>query len=435
MDPIVILVLTLAFITILALSRKVPIFIFLFTGAVLLGLLAGFDLEKVIIWAIEGMGSIFSAFAIIILSGVVIVRLLSDQDLLDVIVSGFRVGIKNPDVNAGIIGYILSVPTTCCITTYMMIAPALKKPGEKSRDSNKLLYLVAVGSIISYVLIFPTPATIPMLTGLAPGYTALNYDAVAIPLSFGILVLILLFSRLWYSGKKEEESCEPSRQERSSAEKYPLNIRFRAWAPFIAMFSAIPVGYLLFHLSHVILMQFIMLAGLITALALAPADVRSVSFSKGAQLAGLILFDFCSAGAIGRVIVNSGVAESALDSMIPVVPDILLPFIIAAVFATAQGSRVVTAVISSQIISSTGLVGTIHPVPLVLMVSAGTCFISYLTDPYFWLVQRTTGVYVRTFLRNYTLPLSITGILIFIAAILLTIFIYPYVENAALGIV
>ncbi|MDD4127897.1 MAG: GntP family permease, partial [Methanomicrobium sp.] len=209
-------------------------------------------------------------------------------------------------------------------------------------------------------------------------------------------------------------------------------IRIRAWAPFIVMFAAIPAGLFLLQLSHLILTQFIMLAGMITALALTPPDIRMKSFSKGAKFAGLILFDFCSAGAVGKVIVGSGIANGIMDSMIPVLPDILVPFIIAAVFATVQGSRVVTAVISSEIIATAGLAETLHPIPLILMVSAGTCFISYLTDPYFWLVQRTTGDDITTVMKHYTLPLAVAAVIIFVVALLLTVFFFPYVENASL---
>ena len=431
MDPVPVLIITLAYITILAFSRKVPTFLFLFTGAVLMGLLAGFGFEQVFMWAIEGMGSIFSSFAVIILSGIVIVRLLSDQGLLDIIVSGLHFGIKDRGVNAGIIGYILSIPTTCCITTYLMIAPAMKKPGDKTPGSNRPLYLVAVGSIISYVLIFPTPATIPLLTGLAPDYPVLNFDAITIPLSFAILVIILLLSGFLYQ-KTKRETVESVPPKVLPEEKIPANIKIRAWAPFIVMFAAIPVGLFLLQLSHLILTQFIMLAGMIIALALAPPDIRMKGFSKGATFAGLILFDFCSAGAVGKVIVGSGIANGIMNSMIPVLPDILVPFIIAAVFATVQGSRVVTAVISSEIIATAGLAETLHPVPLILMVSAGTCFISYLTDPYFWLVQRTTGDDITTVMKHYTLPLAVAAVIIFVVALLLTVFFFPYVENAAL---
>ena len=71
MDPIAVLIITLVFITVLALSRKVPIFLILFSGAVLMGLLAGAGYEQVINWTIKGIGSTFTGFAVVILSGIV----------------------------------------------------------------------------------------------------------------------------------------------------------------------------------------------------------------------------------------------------------------------------------------------------------------------------------------------------------------------------
>ena len=378
--------------------------------------------------------------------------MLYDQGLLDIIISGFSFGTKDRGVNAGILGYILAVPTTCCITTYLMLAPSMKKEGNKSAESNRPLYLLAVGSIISYVLIFPTPVTIPIITALAPDYSIFNLDAITIPISLGVLVIIMLLFRFLYRSTKETseekggdngankvgdaggdinaepvESAEPVR-----TEKISLNLKLRAWAPFIAMFAAIPVGLFVLNLSHLIIMQFIMLAGLITALALAPTDIRMKSFSEGAKFAGLILIDFCAAGAIGKVITSSGIAGSITDSMIPILPDIMIPFIITAIFATAQGSRVTTAVISSEIIAASGLAATIHPIPLILMIAAGTCFIAFVTDPYFWLVQKTTGDDIPTVLKNYTLPLAVAAIIILAVALLLTAVFFPYAENAAM---
>jgi len=420
MEPLIVLILTLILITVLAFSRRVPAFIVLIAGAIFLGLIAGFDLDQVLTWTAEGMGAIFSSFAIVILSGMVIAKLLSEQGLLEVIVSGIYGRIKNPAAGAGIIGFILSVPTTCCITTYLMIAPALKNPENESPGSNKLLYLVAVGSIISYVLIFPTPATMPLLTNLGAGYPAYLFNTVAIPLSLVILTVVILLSGMWYG---KDGGCGYTRE--GLKKEYLLKMHLRAWTPFIAILAAVPVGVFLFNLSHLGLVQFIMLAGLIAALVPAPRDLRMKGFSAGAKSAGLILFDFCSAGAIGKVMIGSGLAGGIVESMIPFVPVILVPFLIAAVFATAQGSRVVTAVITSQIIGTTALVQEVHPVPLILMVSAGTCFIPYLTDPYFWLVQRTTGDDIRIVLRNYTLPLAFCGLIMLSAAILLAVTVCP----------
>jgi len=434
MDALIILALTLILITALAFSRKVPVFITLVMSALFFGLLAGFDLDTVFKWAISGMGRVFSGFAIIILSGIVIVRLLSDQNLLSAMMYGINKRIKNPCVSAGILGYILSVPTTCCITTYMMLAPALKRTedvisgaensGNKNKKSNTLLYTLATGSIISYVFIFPTPVTIPLFEAFAPEFSAFSFDLLAIPISFiSLLVLIWFFCRRYIS--EEGRVDAEMKGDDSKDEEIPLNTQLRAWAPFLTFIISIPAGLFLLNLSHVSLMQFIMLMAMITALVLAPDEKRKRSFSEGARFAGLILFDFCAAGAIGSVIAESGLADSAFESMLPVMPAIVIPFLTAAMLATAQGSRVVTAVISAEIIGKSSLAGMIHPLPLIMMIIAGTCCISYLTDPYFWLVKKTTGDDIGTVLKNYTLPLACYGIVIFIVTLVLWEFVFP----------
>ena len=97
----------------------------------------------------------------------------------------------------------------------------------------------------------------------------------------------------------------------------------------------------------------------------------------------------------------------------------LVPFLLAALVQTVQGSRVVTAVITAGILAGTEVAAAIDPVPLVLMVGAGACVFSYVTDPYFWLVQRATGDPPSTVVREYTLPLAGVGLLVLGAALLL----------------
>ncbi len=100
----------------------------------------------------------------------------------------------------------------------------------------------------------------------------------------------------------------------------------------------------------------------------------------------------------------------------------MVPFLLAALIETAQGSRVVTAVITAEVLAGSAVVNAIHPVPLILLISAGSCIVSYVTDPYFWLVQRTTGDDVRTVVRNYTVPVALVGVFLFICAVLLEYF-------------
>jgi GntP family gluconate:H+ symporter len=165
------------------------------------------------------------------------------------------------------------------------------------------------------------------------------------------------------------------------------------------------------------MINFIMLIGAVTALALAPQTSRLQGLSQGAKHAGIIIFDICGAGALGFVIVKSGFAQAALGQLTLFIPIILVPFLFAALIETAQGSRVVTAVVTAEVLAGSAVVGAIHPIPLILLISAGSCIVSYVTDPYFWLVQRTTGDDIRTVVRNYTLPVALVGIFLFIVAL------------------
>ncbi len=45
--------------------------------------------------------------------------------------------------------------------------------------------------------------------------------------------------------------------------------------------------------------------------------------------------------------------------------------------------------------------------------------LTVMTDPFFWLVQRTTGDDVGTVVKNYTLPIALSGVAIFIVAVAL----------------
>jgi GntP family gluconate:H+ symporter len=194
-------------------------------------------------------------------------------------------------------------------------------------------------------------------------------------------------------------------------------VHWRAWVPFIAIVASIPIALFVFKLSHMSMINFIMLIGAVTALALAPQPARFQGLSQGAKHAGIIIFDICGAGALGFVIVRSGFAQAALGQLTLFIPIILVPFLFAALIETAQGSRVVTAVVTAEVLAGSAVAGIIHPIPLILLVSAGSCIVSYVTDPYFWLVQRTTGDDIRTVVRNYTLPVALVGIFLFIVAL------------------
>mgnify|MGYP001063161769 CR=1 FL=1 len=422
MDPLPAFVITLALITLASLRYRISPFFTLICGALFFGLLSGMTPDATMLGIIAGVGRVFSAFGIIILCGAVIAKLLQEQHQVEAIVSDIRHYVKNPPVIAGLSGYLLSVPITCCITAYIMLNPILDSLERDRTKRNTLLYLAAVGGIISYALVYPTPVVIPLYDAFSGGMSPLMFDAVSIPLSLLLLGGILLYSRLFHpAANVTEGEAQPVSREMNGSGTPVMHegIHWRAWAPFIAILAAIPPAFLFLHLSHASMINAVMLVGAVTAIALAPAAARGPGLSQGAKHAGMIIFDICGAGALGFVIVQSGFAQTALGQLTLLIPVILVPFILAALIETAQGSRVVTAVITAEVLAGSAVTGAIHPLPLILLISAGSCIVSYVTDPFFWLVQRTTGDDIGTVVNNYTLPIALAGIAIFVVAVAL----------------
>jgi len=92
------------------------------------------------------------------------------------------------------------------------------------------------------------------------------------------------------------------------------------------------------------------------------------------------------------------------------VPVMLFPFLIAMLIQTAQGSRVVTAIVTAGIVKDLACMQT------VFMICAGTFMFSYVSDPYFWLVKHNSSM--KENLKYYTLPLALTGVVVLVCAIL-----------------
>jgi GntP family gluconate:H+ symporter len=429
MDTLIAFAFTLALITVISIRFRISPFFTLIGGSILFGLLAGLTLDATLLGVVAGIGKIFSAFGIIILCGAVIARLLQEQHQIEEIVSDIRQRIRNPPVLAGVSGYLLAVPITCCITAYIMLNPILDSLEKDPKKRAILLYLSAIGAIISYALVYPTPVVIPLFDAFSGGMHPLIFDAVTIPVSLFTLAGILLFFRWWCAddmttGKDHLPGVSDTSREPATTAGSPASFHTRAWAPFIAIVLSIPVALFILQLSHVSMINLIMLVGAVTAIVLAPQTARSAGLSQGAKHAGLIIFDICGAGALGFVIVQSGFAQAALLQLTLFIPVILVPFLLAAFIETAQGSRVVTAVICAEVLAGSAVAGAIHPLPLILLISAGSCVISYVTDPFFWLVQRTTGDDVRTVMRNYTVPVALAGVFLFIVALGLEYFVF-----------
>ncbi len=417
---LVIFILTLLLITAMCLWVRAPPFFTLIAGALFYGLASGMNPDSAILAVLEGLGKTFAIFAVIILCGAIIAKTLHAQGLIEGLVSDLRRRTEDAHTLSGLGGYIFAIPTACCITAFVMLAPILERIGTGMNEHRNYLYLAAVGSVLSYTLIYPTPVVIPLFSSFGGGAFPLVYDMAAIPLSLGILAAVIFLSRS-HLKRKEEPRIFQGDEGHTAPDANPPAIHWKAWAPFLAILLAIPLFSLVFPLSHASMIQCIMAAGMIVALILAAPEARTAGISQGTRHAGVILFDICGAGALGNVIAGSDFSQAVFPAIEGALPLVLLPFAFTALIQAAQGSRVVSAMVSSQVLAGTQIAASMHPVPMILSVAAGTCAISYLTDPYFWLLQRTTGDGAGEVMKRYTLPLAAGSLVVLAVAVALQV--------------
>lgn len=398
----------LSFILILTVRFRVSPFVTLISASFLYGILEGNDPSVLLPVILSGAAKIFQFLGIMIFCGVCIAHILRRSGHIDTIVYDISCLMKNPIDTAGIGGFILSLPLMCCNTAFVLIAPIIERTVGKQKAA-PYLYIAAIGSIISFVLVYPSPAVVPIVSHLLVSMEdpwALNI--ILVPVA-GVLLLLLLVCARKQTGVEYSSaiSCKPEHS------------RLRSWAPVISPFILVGLGLLFPAISFLSIISVALFGGLLVAMVTVGKEARDTGVHEGTKYAGLIMFDLCGAGALGAVIAAGSFPSDVYALLSGNLPVIVLPFVLAAALQAASGSRVVSAATTAQILAGVSGFPVLDPAALILMIAGGSCMVSFVSDPYFWLVGRFTGDGTGKVIRNYTLPLAGFGLLIGCAGITL----------------
>ena len=400
---------TLVAITVVSVRYRVPPFLTLIGGAVLYGLLAGSDPAGILPTATVGAGKVFATLGIIIFAGSSLAALLRESRHLDRIFADIQALVPSRAGATALAGYLLAIPLMCCVTSFMILSPLVARVEEGGRVTGKrLLYILSAGSVLSFVLVYPSPVVLsllqsPLFTGTSPW----EFTLLTIPLSLLLLAALTLLLLRWHP-----EPEEPTRDE-----AVPAVSSLRAWAPVLTPVVLVVAGLTIPGLEVLSDVNGAMIAALIVAALCVPAAVRLPGLTKGTRNAGIIIFDLCGAGALGAVIASTPFADQAFQLASGFLPVILVPFALAALLQAALGSRVVTAIVAASVLAGSAAVASIPPLALLLILCGGILVCSYLTDPYFWLIHRVTGDSVAEVARYYTVPLALAGTVVFLAGL------------------
>ena len=97
---------------------------------------------------------------------------------------------------------------------------------------------------------------------------------------------------------------------------------------------------------------------------------------------------------------------------------IIIPFLIAAVLKTAQGSSTVAIITTSSIVfpllAVLGIDSELGKIWVIMAVGVGSMTVSHANDSYFWIVSQIGGLDIKTAYRHHTFATFLQGLIGFV---------------------
>lgn len=150
-------------------------------------------------------------------------------------------------------------------------------------------------------------------------------------------------------------------------------------------------------------------------------------FSEAIVKAGPILIITAAGGMFGMVIRSTGVGEAMGEILTGTGVGLVVPFLIAAVMKTAQGSSTVAIITTASFVlpmlPMLGLDTEWGKLMTMLAMGSGSMFVSHANDSYFWVVNNFSGLEVDTTLKVYSSSTLVMGIVVFTCVWITSLFV------------
>lgn len=427
MHIFLIILFAIIFIVIAITRFKIHPFITLVLASIISGFLIGLDGNTIIEKINEGFGNTLSSIGIIIALGAIIGTFLEKSGATSALaryVVGL-IGQQRSPLAMNLTGLLVSIPVFC--DAGFIILSSINKALSKKTGISLVVFAVALstGLYVSHVFIPPTP-------GPLAAAEVLNAD-LGLVIVWGLIVgaPIALVGYFWAikSGKKliVNNTTASTDDQIVVSRAHPLNVVAAIIIPIVfialrsvAKYPSFPFGQSIFFeivvfLGNPVIALFI---GVLFSLRLVDKKIKRTTrldwVTISLKEAGIIILITGAGGAFGNILKSSDLGEILGSQLSDVHVGIFLPFILAAILKTAQGSSTVaiitTATIISPLMGSLGLESELSRTFTVLAIGAGAMTVSHINDSYFWVVSQFSGMDTKTTLKSHTLATFFQGI-------------------------
>jgi GntP family gluconate:H+ symporter len=329
-------------------------------------------------------------------------------------------------------------------TAFALLTPLLRPLGGKTaRQREGATVTLALGISASHGLIVLSPVPIAAAAILDADWV--HVALFGVPLAILAVALGATFARWSTSSGAATES---------SAQLYPppLSERRGGGSAFVLSLAAlVPLGMLIFQSLGNIPSEPLgggptreLILGIGRPLILFLAGIAIMILGQPRQSFGLVtdaawtsrvfgniaglLLIVCAAGGLQRLCQETGMATLLAEHVLgwhigPLA--ILVPFFVAAVMKTFQGSSLVAAITAAgmmqPLITALGLDGANARALAALAIGAGAMTVSHVNDDYFWLVADRAGFTPLRGLTAFSIGTLLQGILAMIVLLLLSL--------------
>ncbi|NIJ53315.1 GntP family permease [Dyadobacter arcticus] len=437
---IVIVLLAILFIVLSSTVFKLHPLVGLLLAAIGVGVFAGLPIDKLAETIGKGFGELMAKIGLMVILGCVIGAILDKSGaaikVADVILKLF--GEKRPAFAMSVIGGIVGIPVFCdsgFIILHKLNQIVAKRTGK---PLGTIALSLSGGLFATHTLVPPTPGPLSAAGNLGIA------DSVGLVILIGLIVSIpSLFLSTWFAGKYAKNvEIVPT-----SAVEEPVIIQEKRLPPAWKAFMPILLPIILITLaSFAKILEFpefwtkwlgflgsplvSFLLAIFFSYSLFPehaAEKMMACFKSGIEHCGTTLVLVGAGGAFGAILKETPLKEMVSEWLLYNEMSggylLLIAFVIALFFKTAQGSTtsamVLTTSILAPLLTSLGFVTPIQITLVVMAVGSGAMVVSHTNDAWFWVVSQFTGISARDTHRTHTILTGLQGIVSFVATMVL----------------
>jgi GntP family gluconate:H+ symporter len=430
---------SIIFIIILTTSLKLHAFIALFLVSVFLAF-ATLPARTIITTIKEGFGGTMGSIGFLIIFGAII-GITLDRTGGTISIANYilsKTGEKHSAAALGITGFITGLPIFCD-SGFIILSGLAKSFSSRTKLAMPFMATVLACSLYSvHCLIPPHPGALAAagIFNVNIGYLIMIGILFAVPGA-----LVAYFWSKWMT-KHSAASSANAYESESVAVRTDLPPVLLSFLPIIVPLMLIALKSLInladesgeslvskiFYLpGEPVIALFI--GVILSLLLLKKKSIQAMNslFSEAIVKAGPILIITAAGGMFGMVIKATGIGETMGKMLSGTNVGLLVPFLIAAVMKTAQGSSTVAIITTASFVSPMlpmlGLDTEWGRLLAMLAMGSGSMIISHANDSYFWVVTNFGEIEINDTLKVFTSSTLIMGITVFACVWLVSLFI------------